>query len=103
MLTSDKAYPETAMELLAECEEQVSRTDLYTLGEPSDLIDSRDGCPPAGDYLFGVACIPAQWVVRALADHRGEVCPGCKRLSQRSWDFCPYCGQGLANGREREV
>lgn len=98
MLTSDKPYPETATELLNECEALTSSIDLYTLGEPSEYIDWKDGCPEAADYRFGVSYVPAQWVARALGEQRGAACPRCKRPTLRSWDWCPYCGQLIADG-----
>ncbi len=65
-------WPTTVKELVDECERLKSRYDLYTLGEKGEpfqgesepRIDGTDYL--AGEYQYGVAMIPAQWVTRVL-------------------------------------
>jgi hypothetical protein len=65
-------WPETIGELLAECQMLVSKTDLYELGERGEpftgevepRVDGTDYL--AGEYRYGVAMIPAQWVTHVL-------------------------------------
>lgn len=72
MRTSDKQFPTTVDELVRECESLISHYDLYTLGEygepyPGELEPRVDGTDVhAGEYQYGVAMIPAQWVTAVL-------------------------------------
>ena len=80
MRTSDKSYPETVEELVAECDALSNRYDLYSLGrtEPAtfaERLDFDDNCPPAGEFLYGCAMIPAQWVLHVLGEQREDEQP----------------------------
>lgn len=65
-------WPETVEELMAECQMLVSKTDLYELGERGEpftgesepRVDGTDYL--AGEYQYGVAMIPAQWVTHVI-------------------------------------
>jgi hypothetical protein len=75
MKTSKKNYPETKEELIKECYALIDRYDLYTLGEPRETGD-RDYYPDgtenlSGEYLYGVAMIPCQWVTNILETNEG--------------------------------
>ena len=65
-------WPETVDELLEECQRLISKNDLYTLGEwgepfPGETEPRVDGTEYlAGEYQYGVAMIPAQWVTHVL-------------------------------------
>lgn len=68
----DRNWPETVGELLGACQRLSSSRDLYTLGkrgkpyanESKPRVDGTDWL--AGEYLYGVAMIPAQWVTHVL-------------------------------------
>ena len=69
MRTMNKQYPDTVDELLAECRALISRYDLYDLGKPRDpeWPNWPDGTEvDAGEYAYGVAMVPAQWVTHVL-------------------------------------
>ncbi|WP_165170649.1 hypothetical protein [Adlercreutzia sp. ZJ242] len=71
MITDDKQFPDTAEELLAECEALSDKYDLYDLGRPRNGKWRHDQRPDgtevgAGEYQYGVAMIPAQWVIHVL-------------------------------------
>lgn len=72
MITSEKDFPTTREELMAECRELVSHYDLYELGEPGEFDGRITGgcCPEGGEWIYGVAMIPAQWVLHVLGDVR---------------------------------
>ena len=65
-------WPTTVEELVDECKRLEGRYDLYTLGERDEpflgegepRVDGTDYL--AGEYQYGVAMIPAQWVTRVL-------------------------------------
>lgn len=67
-------WPETIDELLDECQQLISRYDLYTLGkrgkpftgETEPRVDGTEYL--AGEYQYGVAMIPAQWVRHVLSN-----------------------------------
>lgn len=65
-------WPEAVDELLEECQRLISRCDLYTLGErgeplPGEAEPRVDGTDYlAGEYRYGVAMIPAQWVTHVI-------------------------------------
>lgn len=65
-------WPEAVDELLEECQRLISRYDLYTLGErgepfPGEAEPRVDGTDYlAGEYHYGVAMIPAQWVTHVI-------------------------------------
>lgn len=67
-------WPETIDELLDECQRLISRYDLYTLGkrgkpftgETEPRVDGTEYL--AGEYQYGVAMIPAQWVMHVLSN-----------------------------------
>lgn len=65
-------WPETTDELVEECEKLISRFDLYTLGEKGEPFAGEDeprvdGAEYlAGEYQYGVAMIPAQWVTHVV-------------------------------------
>ena len=80
MRTSDKSYPETVEELVAECGALSNRYDLYALEqtEPDEFTERLDfdpNCPPAGEFLYGCAMIPAQWVLHVLGEPREDEQP----------------------------
>lgn len=68
----DRNWPETIGELLGTCERLSNSRDLYTLGERGEpykgesepRVDGTDWL--AGEYLYGVAMVPAQWVTHVL-------------------------------------
>lgn len=68
----DRNWPETVGELLGACERLSNSRDLYTLGErgeplPGESEPRVDGTDwLAGEYQYGVAMIPAQWVTHVL-------------------------------------
>lgn len=73
MLTSEKQYPDSLDELLKECESLIKCYDLYALGQPKTAEEASewpswpDGTEvSAGEYQYGVAMIPAQWVTHVL-------------------------------------
>lgn len=70
MRTINKQYPDTVDELLAECRALIDRYDLYSLGKPKtpdDWPNWPDGTEvDAGEYAYGVAMVPAQWVTHVL-------------------------------------
>lgn len=71
MRTSEKLYPETKEELLAECRSLIERYDLYTLGEPQDSECASDSWPDGtdvhgGEWEYGVSMIPTQWVTKVM-------------------------------------
>lgn len=79
MRTSEKLYPETKEELLEECYSLIDRYDLYALGEPQDSEYASDSWPDGtdvhgGEWQYGVAMIPAQWVTKVfeLTEKGGE-------------------------------
>ena len=65
-------WPTTVEELVDECKRLEDRYDLYTLGkrdeplsgESEPRVDGTDYL--AGEYQYGVAMIPAQWVTSVL-------------------------------------
>lgn len=65
-------WPETIDELMEECKMLVGKTDIYELGERGEpftgesepRVDGTDYL--AGEYQYGVAMIPAQWVTSVL-------------------------------------
>lgn len=67
-------WPTTVDELVDECEWLKCRYDLYTLGKRDEpflgkgepMIDGTDYL--AGEYQYGVAMVPAQWVTSVLGD-----------------------------------
>ena len=65
-------WPETVDELLGECQRLISKYDLYTLGERGKPFTGEtetrvDGTEYlAGEYQYGVAMIPAQWVTHVI-------------------------------------
>ena len=65
-------WPNTIGELLNECEQLSNSRDLYTLGEYGEPFDGEDEPRVdgtdylAGEYQYGVAMIPAQWVTHVL-------------------------------------
>lgn len=65
-------WPTTVEELVDECKRLEGRYDLYTLGErdepfPGESEPRIDGTDYlAGEYQYGVAMVPAQWVTRVL-------------------------------------
>ncbi len=119
-------WPETIDELMEECRMLVSKTDLYELGERGEPFTGEseprvDGTYYlAGEYQYGVAMIPAQWVTHVLGNAtlgRGE----CEWVLREKWpnrtgddhvygyetscgarhtwwpdslpNFCPTCGE----------
>ena len=68
-------WPTTVEELIEECEMLEGRHDLYTLGEKGEPFQGEseprvDGTRYlAGEYQYGVAMIPAQWVTHVLSAH----------------------------------
>ena len=100
-------WPETIDELMEECQMLVSKTDLYELGERGEpftgevgpRVDGTDYL--AGEYMYGVAMIPAQWVTHVLEAATlggGE----CEIETTESWlpaeryHRCKYCGAFFA-------
>ena len=65
-------WPETVDELLGECQRLINKYDLYTLGERGKPFTGEkeprvDGTEYlAGEYQYGVAMIPAQWVTHVI-------------------------------------
>ena len=78
MRTGNKQYPDTVEELLAECKALIGCYDLYTLGEYGDPLSGETeprviGTEVvAGEYQYGVAMIPAQWVTHVLCDEEAR-------------------------------
>ena len=67
-------WPETVDELIKECEKLKNRYDLYTLGEKGEPLRGEseprvDGTRYfAGEYEYGVAMVPAQWVTHVISE-----------------------------------
>ena len=100
-------WPETPDELLEECKRLISDYDLYTLGERDEPFSGEteprvDGTEYlAGEYQYGVAMIPAQWVthvIQAATLGRGE----CEIETTENWlpaeryHRCKHCGAFFA-------
>ena len=103
-------WPETIGELLDECEKLSDSRDLYTLGkvgepypgESEPRVDGTDYL--AGEYRYGVAMIPAQWVTHVIPDPSSPLgeclvdgdgaCTNCGAdMSIDSYgDYTKYCG-----------
>lgn len=91
-------WPETLDELLDECQRLIDRYDLYTLGERGEPFTGEteprvDGTEYlAGEYKYGVAMIPAQWVTYVIEESAmggGE----CEDVSTKNGIFkCSECG-----------
>lgn len=88
-------WPETLDELLDECQRLISKYDLYTLGkrgepfthETEPRVDGTDYL--AGEYQYGVAMIPAQWVRHVLSNKNGF---SLSMTSATELLPCPFCG-----------
>lgn len=126
-------WPEAVDELLEECQRLISRCDLYTLGErgeplPGEAEPRVDGTDYlAGEYRYGVAMIPAQWVTHVIdaatvgrgtckMEQMPECQPddiSCSECGVALWAFsmdmagegvlarpnyCPYCGTEVDHG-----
>ena len=71
-MTMKNNWPTTVDELVEECERLEKRYDLYTLGKRDEPFIGED--EPridgtgylAGEYQYGVAMVPAQWVTSVL-------------------------------------
>jgi hypothetical protein len=114
-------WPETVDELLGECHRLISKNDLYTLGERGEPFSGEteprvDGTEYlAGEYQYGVAMIPAQWVTHVIeaatmgsgeceaiydkSYHKGIhgyceglKCSNCESPLFSSFYYCPWCG-----------
>lgn len=76
MRTSDKKHPDTMAELLKECEELSSHYDLYDMENPigdfADRLRFDEDEPPSGEYLYGCAMVPAQWVLHVLSGKEAQ-------------------------------
>ena len=94
-------WPTTVEELVDECERLEGRYDLYTLGkrdEPSPgetepRVDGTDYL--AGEYQYGVAMVPAQWVTSVLGDMEDKgTCKVVieKRRNPHPWIHHYSCG-----------
>lgn len=115
-------WPETIDELLEQCNRLIDAYDLYTLGEigkplPGETEPRVDGTEYlAGEYQYGVAMIPAQWVTHVMDNHTCEltkttwdtgectwgcICSNCNgRLEHETGhgiNFCPKCGAKVIN------
>ena len=67
------SYPETLSELITECNYLVNRYDLFKLGEENVAPYSPDGTAYlAGEWLYGIGMIPAQWVTHVFAKAVGQ-------------------------------
>ena len=71
MRTSKKKYPETIEELVKECRVLSSKIDLYDMEGDDGLFADRlcfdPSEPPSGEYVYGCAMVPAQWVLHVLS------------------------------------
>ena len=94
-------WPETIDELLDECQRLISRYDLYTLGkrgkpftgETEPRVDGTEYL--AGEYQYGVAMIPAQWVEHVLsnAELGSGTCKNVSKYAKKCNHFeCSKCG-----------
>ncbi len=119
----EKNWPETVDELIDECQQLISKYDLYTLGkrgkpftgETEPRVDGTEYL--AGEYQYGVAMIPAQWVRHVLSSTElghdtcewlypqgpsgwlgFAECSQCGyrvyegTIDEREWVCCPHCG-----------
>ena len=70
MVTSEKKRPETNEELVDECRALSGRIDLYDMegddGFFADRLSFDPFEPPSGEYVYGCAMVPAQWVLHVL-------------------------------------
>ncbi|WP_294378431.1 hypothetical protein [uncultured Slackia sp.] len=71
MMTCEKKHPETIEELVDECRALSSRIDLYDMEGDDGLFADRlcfdPSEPPSGEYVYGCAMVPAQWVLHVLS------------------------------------
>lgn len=76
MRTSEKKYPETIEELVDECRHLSSKIDLYDMENPygdfADRLLFDEDEPPSGEYLYGCAMVPAQWVLHVLSGKEAQ-------------------------------
>lgn len=76
MMTSEKKRPETIEELVDECRALSSRIDLYDMegddGFFADRLSFDPSEPPSGEYVYGCAMVPAQWVLHVLSVKKAE-------------------------------
>lgn len=76
MMTSEKKRPETIEELVGECRALSSRIDLYDMegddGFFADRLSFDPSEPPSGEYVYGCAMVPAQWVLHVLSGKKAE-------------------------------
>ncbi|WP_337492819.1 hypothetical protein [Slackia isoflavoniconvertens] len=70
MMTSEKKRPETIEGLVDECRALSGRIDLYDMegddGFFADRLSFDPSKPPSGEYVYGCAMVPAQWVLHVL-------------------------------------
>lgn len=60
-------YPEDVDDLVTRCRTLCNKYDLFQLGEPPQHDGWPDGTDDlSGEYQYGVAMIPARWVLNAL-------------------------------------
>lgn len=76
MMTSEKKHPETIEELVDECWALASKIDLYDMEGDDGLFADRlrfdPSEPPSGEYVYGCAMVPAQWVIHVLSGKKEE-------------------------------
>ena len=76
MRTSEKKYPDTIEELVDECRILSSKIDLYDMeggdSEFADRLSFDPSEPPSGEYVYGCAMVPAQWVLHVLSGKEGR-------------------------------
>ena len=105
-------WPTTVDELVDECEWLKSRYDLYTLGKRDEpflgecepMIDGTDYL--AGEYQYGIAMVPAQWVTSVLGDMKDAgTCRNIAELNREGvsgyFFVCSECG--LAVHADRDI
>lgn len=76
MRTSEKNYPETIEELVDECRHLSRKIDLYDMENPygdfADRLLFDEDEPPSGEYVYGCAMVPAQWVLHVLSGQEAQ-------------------------------
>lgn len=76
MMTSEKKHPETIEELVDECRALSNRIDLYDMegddGSFAVRLSFDPSAPPCGEFVYGCAMVPAQWVLHVLSGQEAQ-------------------------------
>ena len=76
MMTSEKKHPGAIEGLVDECWALAGKIDLYDMEGDDGLFADRlrfdPSEPPSGEYVYGCAMVPAQWVIHVLSGKKAE-------------------------------